>query len=95
MFLLNDTKNSGSRTDTDLVKMWKEDKVKRFGDGKAAYVENRDQLLNVDSSKTDYLLGKSDNVNCIRIFSTVVSKITIDLIENPPLIIPPPHMISH
>lgn len=90
MFLLNDTKNSGSRTDTDLVKMWKEDKVKRFGDGKAAYVENRDQLLNVDSSKTDYLLGKSDNVNCIRIFSTVVSKITIDLIENPPLIIPPP-----
>jgi len=44
--------------DMDLVKLWKEDKIKRFGDGKAAYVENRDQLLNVDPSKTDYLLGK-------------------------------------
>jgi len=46
--------------DMDLVKVWQDDKMKRFGKGKAAYVENRDQLLNVDPSKTDYLLGKLD-----------------------------------
>jgi len=58
MFLLDDANHTGSRMDVDLVKLWQEDKIKRFGDGKAAYVENRDQLLNVDPSKTDYLLGK-------------------------------------
>lgn len=44
--------------DMDLVKLWKEDKAARFGIDKAAYVENRDELLNVDPSKTDYLLGE-------------------------------------
>lgn len=59
MFFSNDSYKNGSRMDNmDLVKLWKEDKTKRFGNGKAAYVENRDQLLNVDPSKTDYLLGK-------------------------------------
>lgn len=57
-FLMNDTNNNGSRTDMDLVKLWKKDKDERFGNDKAAYVENRDQLLNVDPSKTDYLLGE-------------------------------------
>lgn len=42
----------------DLLELWKKDKTERFGRDKAAYVENRDQLLNVDPSKTDYLLGK-------------------------------------
>lgn len=58
MFFLNDTKQNGSRMDMDLVKFWKDDKTNRFGKDKAIYVENRDQLLNVDSSKVDYLLGK-------------------------------------
>lgn len=42
----------------DLVELWKEDKTKRFGENKAVYVDNREQLLNVDPSKTDYLLGE-------------------------------------
>lgn len=58
MFFTNATNKKGLRTDLDLVELWKEDKTKRFGSDKAAYVENRDQLLNVDPSKTDYLLGK-------------------------------------
>lgn len=57
-FFLNDTDNKGSRMDMDLVKLWKDDKTKRFGENKAAYVENREQLLNIDPSKTDYLFGK-------------------------------------
>lgn len=40
------------------MELWKEDKTKRFGKNKVAYVEDREQLLNVDASKTDYLLGK-------------------------------------
>lgn len=67
MFLLNDTDHKGSRMDVDLVQLWKEDKAKRFGNGKASYVENRDQLLKVDASKTEYLLGKcttSDDKIC-------------------------------
>lgn len=59
MFFLNDTNRKGSRKDVDLLKLWKEDKAQRFGSDKAAYVENRDQLLNVDPSKTDYLLGSN------------------------------------
>lgn len=61
MFLLkNSTDPKGSRTDVDLVKLWKEDKAKRFrNDNNATYVENREQLMNVDPSKTDYLLGKT------------------------------------
>lgn len=58
MFFLNDTDQKGSRMDMDLVEFWKKDKAERFGKDKSAYVENREQLLNVDPSKTDYLLGK-------------------------------------
>lgn len=57
MFFLNDTVHNGSRTDMDLVEFWKNDKLKRFGKDKSAYIENREQLLNIDPSKTDYLLG--------------------------------------
>ncbi|KAL5244728.1 hypothetical protein ACI65C_012138 [Semiaphis heraclei] len=57
MFFLNDTDQKGSRMDMDLVEFWKKDKAERFGKDKSAYVENREQLLNVDPSKTDYLLG--------------------------------------
>ncbi|XP_060854441.1 alkaline phosphatase-like [Rhopalosiphum padi] len=57
MFFLNNTDHNGSRSDMDLVQFWKKDKAKRFGNDKSAYVENREQLLNVDPSKTDYLLG--------------------------------------
>jgi alkaline phosphatase len=57
MFFLNDTNQKGSRMDMDLVEFWKKDKAKRFGNDKSAYVEDREQLLNVDPSKTDYLLG--------------------------------------
>ncbi|XP_022175136.1 membrane-bound alkaline phosphatase-like [Myzus persicae] len=56
-FFLNDTNQKGSRMDMDLVEFWKKDKTERFGNDKSAYVENREQLLNVDPSKTDYLLG--------------------------------------
>ncbi|XP_008186655.1 membrane-bound alkaline phosphatase isoform X2 [Acyrthosiphon pisum] len=56
-FFLNDTDKKGSRRDMDLVEFWKKDKAERFGNDKSAYVENREQLLNVDPSKTDYLLG--------------------------------------
>lgn len=58
MFYLNNTEQNGSRMDMDLIKFWKDDKAQRFGSDNATYVENRDQLLNVDSSKTDYLMGK-------------------------------------
>lgn len=58
MFLLNDTNQNGKRMDVDLVRLWKEDKAKRFGNGKASYVENRQQLLNVDPKKTEFLLGE-------------------------------------
>jgi len=58
MFYKKDMDQKGNRMDEDLVKVWMDDKNKRFGNGKASYVENRDQLLNVDTSKTDYLLGK-------------------------------------
>lgn len=62
MFFLNDTNKKGSRNDMDLVKLWKEDKEKRFGKNKAVYVENRNDLLNVDTSKTDYLLGEQNKI---------------------------------
>lgn len=65
MFFLNDTDKKGSRMDMDLVEFWKKDKAKRFGNDKSAYVENREQLLNVDPSKTDYLLGKPIRVQCL------------------------------
>lgn len=58
MFLLNDTNQNGKRMDVDLVRLWKEDKAKRFENGKASYVENRQQLLNVDPKKTEFLLGE-------------------------------------
>lgn len=58
MFFLNNTNQNGSRMDMDLVKFWKDDKANRFGNDKAIYVENRDELSNVDPSKIDYLLGK-------------------------------------
>lgn len=58
MFLLNDTNQNGKRMDVDLVRLWKEDKAKRFGNGKASYVENRQQLLNVNPKKTEFLLGE-------------------------------------
>lgn len=59
MFLLqNNTDQKGVRMDVDLVKLWKEDKARRFRNGNATYIENREQLLNVDATKTDYLLGK-------------------------------------
>nr|UXP86334.1 membrane-bound alkaline phosphatase isoform X1 [Megoura viciae] len=61
MFFLNDTDKKGSRKDMDLVEFWKKDKAERFGNDKSAYVENREQLLNVDPSKTDYLLGLFEN----------------------------------
>lgn len=57
-FFLNNTDKKGSRRDMDLVEFWKKDKAERFGNDKSEYVENREQLLNVDPSKTDYLLGK-------------------------------------
>lgn len=65
MFFLNDTDQKGSRMDMDLVEFWKNDKAKRFGNDKSAYVENREQLLNVDPSKTDYLLGKPIRVTML------------------------------
>jgi len=64
-FFLNDTDKKGSRRDMDLVEFWKKDKTERFGNDKSAYVENREQLLNVDPSKTDYLLGKQIRVTLL------------------------------
>lgn len=69
MFLLNDTVHNGSRTDMDLVEFWKNDKVKRFGKDKSAYIENREQLLNIDPSKTDYLLGKQIEITFLIYYS--------------------------
>ncbi|VVC29117.1 Alkaline-phosphatase-like, core domain,Alkaline phosphatase-like, alpha/beta/alpha,Alkaline [Cinara cedri] len=63
MFLhKNNTERKGNRMDMDLLKLWKEDKTKRFRThNNATYVEDREQLLNVDPSKTDYLLGLFDD----------------------------------
>lgn len=76
-FFLNDTEKKGSRRDVDLVELWKEDKNKRFGENKAAYVDNREQLLNVDPSKTDYLLGKQIRMRFTLYYISNKSKIRI------------------
>lgn len=48
--------NPGNRTDSkDLIQDWKDDKINRNLTGK--YVENKEQLLGVDTATTDYILG--------------------------------------
>ncbi|XP_050431790.1 alkaline phosphatase, tissue-nonspecific isozyme-like [Adelges cooleyi] len=56
-FFLENSIQNGSRSDVDLVQMWKNDKTNRFMGSSAKYIEDRDSLLNIDPSKTDYLLG--------------------------------------
>lgn len=49
--------STGERTDEDLIVKWKNDKHKRFADKTAKYLTNRDELLNADMSKVDFVLG--------------------------------------
>lgn len=52
----NPSRGEGERRDgRDLVEDWREDKKYR---GKATYVTDRRELLNIDVKHTDYLLGK-------------------------------------
>lgn len=51
--------STGERADEDLIAKWKNDKHKRFAGKTAKYVTNRDELLNADMSKVDFVLGNS------------------------------------
>lgn len=55
-FFLKESDKQGSRKDMDLVEYWKNDKKTRGSS--AHYIEEREQLLKIDPSKTDYLLGE-------------------------------------
>lgn len=55
---------TGERSDEDLVLNWQNDKQKRFNDKIAKYVKNREELLNTDMSRVDFVLG-----NCLYLYS--------------------------
>ncbi|XP_015365231.1 PREDICTED: membrane-bound alkaline phosphatase-like [Diuraphis noxia] len=46
-----------------LILIFQKTSCIRFGKDKSAYVENKEQLLNVDPSKTDYLLGLFESMH--------------------------------
>lgn len=58
-FLKQSTDSTGVRMDEDLVLKWKDDKNTRFGDKKAVYMTNKDELLSTDMTQVDYVLGKA------------------------------------
>jgi len=58
-FMMKGDNSTGKRSDEDLVLNWKNDKKTRFGDKIAKYVTNREELINTDMSKTDFVLGNT------------------------------------
>lgn len=57
--------STGKRSDEDLITKWKNDKQKRFAGKTAKYITNREELLNTDMSKVDFVLGKSSIIQII------------------------------
>lgn len=64
-FMKQGVNSTGKRHDEDLIQNWKNDKKTRFGDKIAKYVTNRQELLETDMSKTDFVLGKDKLLNII------------------------------
>jgi alkaline phosphatase len=59
-FLFKESDNStGERLDENLIDVWKNNKLNRFPGQTTKYVTNREELMNVNASKVDYLLGKT------------------------------------
>jgi len=58
-FMKQGVNSTGKRRDEDLIQNWKNDKKTRFGDKIAKYVTTRQELLDTDMSKTDFVLGTS------------------------------------
>ncbi|CAI6351944.1 unnamed protein product [Macrosiphum euphorbiae] len=56
-FMKQGVNSTGKRHDEDLIQNWKNDKKTRFGDKIAKYVTTRQELLETDMSKTDFVLG--------------------------------------
>jgi len=56
-FKMKSANTTGERLDEDLVLKWQNDKQKRFNDKSAKYVKNREELLNTDTSRVDFILG--------------------------------------
>jgi len=57
-FELRGINSTGDRSDEDLVLNWKQDKKNRFANKTAKYVTNREELLQTDMTKVDFVLGK-------------------------------------
>jgi len=74
--------------DMDLVEFWKKDKAERFGKDKSAYVENREQLLNVDPSKTDYLLGKQIRITFFLVYYIIIYSYEYNVLNISCVVIP-------
>ncbi|XP_022175105.1 membrane-bound alkaline phosphatase-like [Myzus persicae] len=56
-FMKQAVNSTGKRRDEDLIQKWKSDKETRFADKIAKYVTTRQELLETDMSKTDFVLG--------------------------------------
>ncbi|CAH1725916.1 unnamed protein product [Aphis gossypii] len=56
-FMKQGINSTGKRNDEDLIQNWKNDKKTRFGDKVAKYITTREELMNTDMSKTDFVLG--------------------------------------
>ncbi|VVC29116.1 Alkaline-phosphatase-like, core domain,Alkaline phosphatase-like, alpha/beta/alpha,Alkaline [Cinara cedri] len=56
-FVMRGQNSTGERSDEDLIVKWKNDKQNRFAGKTAKYLTNKDELLNTDMSKVDFVLG--------------------------------------
>lgn len=56
-FMMQSNNSSGNRSDEDLILNWKNDKQNRFNNKTAKYITNRNELINTDMSKVDFVLG--------------------------------------
>lgn len=59
-FELRGINSTGERSDEDLVLNWKQDKRNRFANMTAEYVTNREELMQTDLAKVDFVLGKNN-----------------------------------
>lgn len=67
-FMMHSNNSSGHRSDEDLIQNWKNDKQNRFNGKTAKYVTNREELMNADMSKVDFILGMEYYSNVILYF---------------------------
>jgi len=64
-FMKKGENSTGKRHDEDLIQNWKNDKKTRFSDQIAKYITTRQELLETDMSKTDFVLGKEKLFNMV------------------------------